>query len=74
MAVDLNRIAAAVEALLGDDERPEDRHRESPGRFGGVGALALGVGLGVAARAAYRRARKIDLEQFAGFVEGKLKD
>jgi hypothetical protein len=74
MAGDLNRIAAAaVEALLGEDERAANRHDESPRRFGGVGALALGVGLGVAVRAAYRRARNIDLEQVAGSIEDKLK-
>lgn len=75
MAVDdFNRIAAAaVEALLGGDEHPADRHVKKPRRFGGIGALALGVGLGVAARAAYRRARSIDLEQIAGSFEDKLK-
>jgi hypothetical protein len=74
MAIDLNRIAAAaVETFLGDDEHQADRHVESRRhRFGGVGALALGVGLGVAARAAYRRVRSIDLERVAGSVENKL--
>lgn len=73
MAVDFNRIAAAaVEALLGGDERPAERQVERPRRFGRVGAVALGVGLGVAAHAAYRRARNIDLEQIAGSFEDKL--
>lgn len=73
MAVDLNRIAAAaVEALLTGDQRPDDREAESRRRFRGVGALALGIGLGVAVRTAYRRARSLDLERIGGSVEDKL--
>jgi len=74
MAIDFNRIAAAaVESYFGEDEHMADRHVEARHhRFGGVGALALGVGLGVAARAAYRRVRSIDLERVAGSVENKL--
>lgn len=74
MAVDFNRIAAAAaEALLADDERRADRHVAKAPRFGRVGALAVGVGLGIAARAAYRRARSFDLEQVAGSLEDRLK-
>lgn len=78
MAVDINRIAAsALQAFL-EDERSEGRppaHEERRNRrLGGVGAVALGVGLAVAARAAYNRARNLDLEQIAGAVEEKLRD
>lgn len=75
MAVDLNRIAAAaVESLLGSDEHTTNRRVENPRRrFGGLGALALGIGLGVVARAAYRRASGLDLERVADSVEDKLK-
>jgi hypothetical protein len=69
MAVDLNRIAtAAFQSFLQEDEQPASRNHH----LGGVGALAVGVGLAVAARAAYNRARRIDLEQIAGAVEDKL--
>jgi hypothetical protein len=73
MAVDLNRIAtAALESFLQEDEQPSRREESRNHHFGGVGALAAGVGLAVAARAAYNRARRIDLEQIAGAVEDKL--
>ncbi len=78
MAVDINRIAAsALQAFL-ENERNEGRppaHEERGNRrLGGVGAVALGVGLAVAARAAYNRARNFDLERVAGAVEEKLRD
>jgi hypothetical protein len=73
MAVDLNRIAtAALESFLQEDEQPARREESRNHHFGGVGAIAVGVGLAVAARAAYNRARGIDLEQIAGAVEDKL--
>lgn len=74
MGADLKRIAAvAAESFLGDGKQPTDRREENQGRrFGGVGALALGVGLAVAARAAYKRARRLDLEQVADSIEDKL--
>jgi hypothetical protein len=74
MAVDLNRIAtAALESFLGEEGEQQARQNESRNHhFGGVGAVAVGVGLAVAARAAYHRARRIDLERVAGAVEDKL--
>jgi hypothetical protein len=78
MAVDIERvIGAAVDSYLrGEDRGSEgDSHgrRGERGRLGGVGGLAIGVGLGLAARAAYRRARSIDLESAAGALEQRLK-
>lgn len=75
MAVDLNRIAtAALESFLQEEGEQQARRQESRNHhFGGVGAVAVGVGLAVAARAAYNRARRIDLEQVAGAVEDKLR-
>lgn len=75
MPVDLNRIAtAAFEAFLQEDGEQQAGRKESRNhRFGGVGAVAAGVGLAVAARAAYNRARRIDLERVAGAVEDKLR-
>ena len=79
MAIDLNRIAtAAAESYLkvsegspnGEPAHPKEKRR----RFGGAGAIALGAGLAVAARAVYNRARRFDLEQAAGRVEDKLSD
>jgi hypothetical protein len=79
MAIDFNRIAAsAIESYLREHEQTGangDARNDDEGRhrFGGVGAVALGVGLAVAARAAYVRVRSLDLEQLAGAVEDKLK-
>ncbi|HEY6550032.1 MAG TPA: hypothetical protein VIY71_02405 [Solirubrobacterales bacterium] len=74
MAVDLNRIAtAALESFLQEDGEQQARQNESRGHhLGGLGAVAVGVGLAVAARIAYNRVRRIDLEQVAGAVEDKL--
>jgi hypothetical protein len=77
MAVDINRIAAsALQAFLGSEasdgasapQERRDRH------LGGVGAVALGVGLAIAARAAYHRVRSLDLERVGGAIEEKLRD
>lgn len=75
MAVDLNRIAsAALESFLQEDGEPPARREQSRSHhLGGVGAVAVGVGLAVAARAAYNRVRRVDLERLAGAVEDKLK-
>lgn len=77
MAVDFNKIvSAAAEAYLGEgrQDSPNGRTGEDAGhhRFGGIGAVALGAGLAVAARAVYARVRRFDLAQVAGKVEGKL--
>jgi hypothetical protein len=78
MAVDFNRIAAsALDAFL-ENQRNEGHasaHEERGNRrLGGIGAVALGAGLAIAARAAYRRVRSLDLERVAGAVEEKLRD
>jgi hypothetical protein len=77
VAVDINRIAAsALETFLerGESEQGGSRReRDRSPRLGGVGAVALGVGLAVAARTAYNRARGLDLERVAGAVEEKLR-
>jgi hypothetical protein len=78
MAVDINRLAAsALQAFLEnerDEERPPTHEGSGNRRMGGVGAVVLGVGLAVAARAAYKRVRSLDLEQVAGAVEEKLRN
>ena len=75
MALDLNRIVtAALESFLQENgEQPARQNKSRNHHLGGVGAVAVGVGLAVAGRAAYNRARHIDLEQVAGAVEDKLK-
>lgn len=73
MAIDIERVAAAaVDSFLhgGDGERGDGPHRR--GRLRTVGAVAAGVGLGVAARAAYRRVRAVDLEGAASALEERL--
>jgi hypothetical protein len=73
MAVELQRIAtAALESFLQEDEQPARREGSRNHHLGGVGAVAVGVGLAVAARAVYNRARRVDLERVAGAVEDKL--
>lgn len=73
MAVDINRIAtAALESFLSEEEQPAQGRESGNRRWGGVGAVALGVGLAVGARAVYNRARRFDLERVAGAIEDKL--
>jgi hypothetical protein len=77
VAVDINRIAAsALEAFLEIGESEQDgskREEERNPRLGGVRAVALGVGLAVAARVVYNRARGLDLERVGGAIEEKLR-
>lgn len=73
MPVDINRIAtAAVESFLGEEGQPAKSAESKRRRLGGVGGVALGVGLAVGGRAVYNRVRRFDLEQVAGAVEEKL--
>jgi hypothetical protein len=74
MAVDINRIAtAALESFLSEEGGQPPRDAESKKRrLGGVGGVALGVGLAVGARVVYNRVRRFDLEQAAGAIENKL--
>lgn len=80
MAIDINRIAAAAAQSYLDEHRRSVNGRVREGgkwegggrRLRGVGAVALGVGLAVAARAVYSRARSFDLERAAGKVEDRL--
>jgi hypothetical protein len=75
-ALDLNKLAsAAAEAYLQAAKQNTNGHVEKPkhGRFGKGAAMAAGVGLTVAAHAAYRRVRDLDLEQVGTAVENKLK-
>jgi hypothetical protein len=77
MAVDINRIAAsALQAFLENERNEGAPAHEKHGnrRLGGIGAIALGVGLAVAARAGYNRARSLDLARVAGAVEERLRD
>lgn len=77
MAVDINRIAAsALETFLerGENEQGGSKRERGGNRLSGVRMVALGVGLAIAARAAYNRARNLDLERVAGAVEERLRD
>ncbi len=78
-ALDLNRLAAtAAETYLqAAKQQPngnghvetKPKHR----RLSGGAGVAAGVGLTLAARAAYRRVRSLDLEQVGTALENKLK-
>lgn len=78
MAIDLERVArAALDGYLGGPGARPSRSRDAGGRdrhsrLGGVGAVAVGVGLGLAGRAALRRVRRVDLEQVGESIEDKL--
>jgi hypothetical protein len=73
--LDVNRMAAAaMDALLTPEEHSQNGLVEKQHRgLGAVGAIAVGAGLAVAARAAYSRARKsLSLEEIADSVEERL--
>ena len=76
-ALDLNKLAAtAAETYLQAARQQTNGHVEAKpkhGRLGKGAAMAAGVGLTVAAHAAYRRARSLDLEQVGVALENKLK-
>lgn len=74
MALDIGKVAAAAaEAYLRENERRSPNGKvEKHSRLGGAGAVALGVGLAVAARVVYSRAKRFDLATAAGKVEDKL--
>jgi hypothetical protein len=78
VAVDINRIASsALETFLergGREQGGSKREKSGNRRLAGVRTVALGVGLAVAARAAYNRTRNLDLERVAGAVEERLRD
>jgi hypothetical protein len=73
-SIELNRIvAAAADAFLEGDDRSQNGNQPTRRHgLGTAGALATGVVLAAAARAAYARARELDLEQVASAVEDRL--
>jgi hypothetical protein len=76
-ALDLNKLAAtAADAYLQAAKQQSNGHVEAKlkhSRLSKGAGVAVGVGLTVAARAAYRRARGLDLEQVGTALENKLK-
>lgn len=79
-SLDLNKLAAtAADAYLQAAKQQTNGHVETKPKHGrlarvGKGAgVAVGVGLTVAAHAAYRRVRDLDLEQVGTALENKLK-
>jgi len=74
--IDVNRIAsAAADAFLAPEGHSQNAHdeRHQSGSLRSMGAVAVGVALALAARAAYSRARtNLDLEQVADAVEERL--
>jgi hypothetical protein len=77
MAIDIDRVAAsALQTYLEAKSNGghASAHKRGNRRLGGVGAVALGVGLAVAARAAYHHVRRLDLERVGGAIEEKLRD
>jgi hypothetical protein len=77
VALDLNKLAStAAETYLQAAKQQTNGNIETKSKHGrlskGAG-VAAGVGLTVAARAAYRRVRSLDLEQVGTALENKLK-
>lgn len=81
MRVDLERLAAAAaDSFLRDGEAPSSGTRggtrgDRPGdrhRLRAVGAVTIGIGVGLAGRAVLRRVRDLDLEQVAEAIESRL--
>jgi len=74
-ALDLNKLASsAVETYLQHaDESSNGKVEQKRHRLGTGAAIAVGAGLAVAAPAALRRVRQLDLEQVGTAVEDKLK-
>jgi hypothetical protein len=75
MSIDYSRIASsAVDSFLnGRSEEPQGHQEQNGSRgLGGVGALALGAGLALGARAVFRRARGLDLEQVGHAVQDRI--
>lgn len=76
MAIDIDRVAASALQTYLENKRNDGRawaDMRGSRRLGSVGAVALGVGLAVAARAAYSRVRSLDLERVGSAVEQKLR-
>ncbi len=74
MAIDVERLAtAAVDSFLHGEDGDRGHDRQRRGGLRTAGAVAVGVGLGVAARTAYRRVRAIDMEDAATALEQRLK-
>jgi hypothetical protein len=76
MRIDLDRVVTtALESYLQSEHAEQNgRRNEDRRRFGRVGAVAVGVVVGLAARKAYDRARALDLETVAGALEKRLKN
>jgi ADP-ribosylglycohydrolase len=79
-SIDIERmVSAAVDAAFGENGSERDsaasRSNSDVGhnhRFGTVAAVATGVVVATAARAAYKRARAVDLQRLAELAEKRI--
>jgi hypothetical protein len=79
-SIDVGRVvAAAVDAAFGENgsgrdstATRSDSDADNNHRFGTVAAVATGVVVATAARAAYKRARSVDLEHVAELAEKRI--
>ena len=80
LSIDVNEvIAGAVEAAFGDTNTSNGDARQGSGsghdhRLGGVAAVAAGIVIAGAARAVYKRARELSLEEVAEKAEQRLQN